>query len=389
MSNEPNSSNTPVPLGLLIIGHWIESLKGSPNPTPLSSALKPELFPWMYEVSSKVLEGALKDLECAFKNFFRKCKEKKQGKFKGNPGYPQPKTKRKGIGSFRLRGTIKVTAKTVQLPRLGKLRLKERGYIPVDAKVLSATVSERAGHWFVSIQVEEERPEPPEKVKAIVGVDLGIKTLAVCSDGKTYENFRALRRNLRKRKRLQRLLSRKQKGGQNRRKARERLARFDYHIANIRKDCLHKITTDLTKSKSLIVIEDLSVSGMMKNHCLAQAIADLGLFEFRRQLEYKGKLYGCGIQVADRFFPSSKLCRFCGRINKELTLADRTWTCACGAIHDRDFNASVNLEKLAASSAEAGSDQDRKPASVKQEVSFEPDGTGNQLGRPTASSAGC
>ena len=142
------------------------------------------------------------------------------------------------------------------------------------------------------------------------------------------------------------------KGSSNRKKAVRHLAKLHYKISNIRKDTLHKMTTHLTKTKSCIGIEDLNVSGMMKNHCLAQAIADLGLGEWRRQLEYKGKLYGCGIALADRFFPSSKLCHICGCIKDDLTLADRTWVCDCGAIHDRDDNASKNLEKLAVSSTD-------------------------------------
>ena len=126
-----------------------------------------------------------------------------------------------------------------------------------------------------------------------------------------------------------------------------------YHISNIRKDTLHKITSELTKTKSTIVIEDLNVSGMMKNHCLAQAISDVGLFEFRRQLSYKSDWYGCIIVVADRFYPSSKTCNVCGCINNKLTLSDRTWTCSCGEVHDRDYNAACNLENLATSSLDS------------------------------------
>ena len=176
--------------------------------------------------------------------------------------------------------------------------------------------------------------------------------MAVCSDGVTFDNPKALRSRLKKLKRLGRAVNRKQKGSQNRKKAARKLARLHYKISNIRKDTLHKITTYLTKNKSCVGIEDLNVSGMMKNHCLAQAIADLGLGEWRRQLEYKGKLYGCGIAVADRFYPSSKMCSVCGCLNESLTLADRSWTCACGSVHDRDRNASNNLEKVADSLSE-------------------------------------
>jgi len=310
--------------------------------------LKKTEIPWMYEVSKCCGQEALRNLDRAFDNFFRRCKQK----VKGKKGFPKFKSKHKGIGSFRLTGTIKVTDKTIQLPRLGCLRLKEHGYFPTNAKILSSTVSEQAGRWYVSIQVEEYRPEPSNKPEAVVGVDLGIKTLVVCSDGIIWDNPKALRSRLRKLKHLQRCASRRLKGSKNRKKAVKKLARLHQKIGNVRKDTLNKITTQLTKTKSKIVIEDLNVSGMMKNHCLAQSIADLGLHEFRRQLDYKGKLYGCQIIVADRFFPSSRLCRECGVINENLTLADRTWTCDCGAVHDRDMNAAKNLESLAASLSE-------------------------------------
>ena len=157
--------------------------------------------------------------------------------------------------------------------------------------------------------------------------------------------------NLEKLKRRSRQLSRKVKGSKNRKKAAKRLAKVHQQIANIRKDSLHKITTHLTKTKSKIVIEDLNVSGMMKNRRLSRAISDIGLFEFRRQLEYKGKWYGCEIILADRFFPSSKSCSECGWIKKDLTLADRTFVCdSCGLEIDRDLNASLNLESYTVSS---------------------------------------
>ena len=254
------------------------------------------------------------------------------------------------MGSFRLTGTIKVASNYVQLPRLGKLRLKEHNYLPLNAKILSATVSERAGRWFVSLQVEEVL-ETKFKPEAIIGVDLGIKTLATCSDGQTFANPKALKTNLEKLKRRSRQLSRKVKGSKNRKKAAKRLAKMYQQIANIRKDSLHKITTHLTKTKSKIVIEDLNVSGMMKNRKLSRAISDIGLFEFRRQLEYKGKWYGCEIILADRFFPSSKSCSSCGWIKKDLTLADRTFVCdSCELEIDRDLNASLNLESYTVSS---------------------------------------
>lgn len=314
------------------------------------NALKPTNFPWMYNSSKCSPQEALRNLDRAFDNFFRKCKQKKAGK----KGFPRFKSKKKGIGSFRFTGKIKVYNNHIKLPVLGNLKLKERKYLPLDAKILSATVSEKAGRWYVSIQVEEDAiPFNGNKDQhSIIGVDLGIKTLLVCSDGQKFENPKVLKRNLKKVKRFQRAISRKVKGSGKRKKAVKKFSVLYSHISNIRKDNLHKITTHLTKTKSIIGIEDLNISGMMKNHKLAQSIQDLGLYEWRRQLEYKGKLYNCKIVPVDRFFPSSKKCNICGVLNEELTLSDRVWTCACGAVHDRDENSSKNLEKVAASSTE-------------------------------------
>lgn len=318
---------------------------------------KRENATWYDQVSKCSPQESLRNLERAFSNFFRKCKNKKAGTFNGKVGFPRFKAKHCGIGSFRLTGTIKVNEKSVQLPKLGELRLKERGYIPTeDVKILSATVSEHAGRWFVSIQTEQEIADSPKKERAVVGVDLGIKSLAVCSDGKAFENPKALRSRIAQLKRLQQHVNRKEKGSQNRKKTARKVAKLHFHISNIRKNYLHQITSYLTKTKSEVVIEDLNVSGMLKNHCLAQAIQDLGLYEFRRQLDYKGIWNGCKITVADRYFPSSKLCSICGCVNKDLTLADREWNCPhCGVHHDRDKNASTNLENygiVAASSSE-------------------------------------
>jgi putative transposase len=215
------------------------------------------------------------------------------------------------------------------------------------------TVSETAGRWFVSVLCEQETSisiatgEP-------VGVDLGIKTMAVCSDGQHFENPKALRKTQKKLRRVQRELSRRKKGGSNRDKTRQKLAKVHYRIANIRKDALHKATSAITartkpdsKRPSVVVVEDLNVAGMVKNHRLAQAIVDVGFGEFRRQAEYKTTWAGEQLMVAPRFFASSRLCSVCGLINSELTLADRFWTCVCGAFHDRDKNAANNLKNLA------------------------------------------
>jgi len=309
------------------------------------NALKPTEFPWMYDVSKCAPQEALRNLDKAFDNFFRKCKAKKTGKHKGKLGFPRFKSKKKGIGGFRLTGTIKVMSDRIQLPRLGTIRLKERSYLPTDAKILNASVRERAGRWYVAVQVEMEMPEPPVKPVVIVGVDLGIKTLATCSDSEVFENPKALGKNLKRLKKLGRLVSRKEKGSRNRKKAADRLAKFHKKVSDIRKDTLHKITTQLTKTKSVVVIEDLNVSGMMKNRCLSRAISDVGFHELRRQLEYKGGWYGCQVVVADRFFPSSKTCCECGMVKTDLSLSDRVYVCPCGNEIDRDLNAAINLER--------------------------------------------
>jgi putative transposase len=318
------------------------------------NVLKKTQVPWMYQVSKCAPQEALWNLDAAFKHFFQRCALKKQGKWKGKLGYPQFKTKKKGLGSFRLTGRIVVSDKTIVLPRLGRLRLKEREYLPTgdDVQFLSATVSEQAGHWYVSVQVEEEQVVP-ENSGPVVGIDLGIKSLATLSDGTVISNPRHLKRRLKKLKRLQRMVSRRQKGGKNRKKAVHKLAKLHRTIHNQRHNTLHQVTTRLAKTKSVLVIEDLHVAGMLKNQRLAQAISDVGFYEFKRQLLYKANWYGARVVLADRWEPSSKRCSGCGWLDEELTLSDRTFRCQqCGLVLDRDLNAAINLERLAGSSSD-------------------------------------
>src|SRR6266571_4805488 len=182
--------------------------------------LKKTELSWMYTVSKCAPQEALRNVDKAYDNFFRKVKLKKQGKHKGKVGFPKFKSKKRGIGSFRLTGAIKVFPDAIQLPRLGKLRLKEHDYLPTGGvHILSATVSEQAGHWFVSIQVEEEQTGQTNTAMTAIGVDLGITTLATCSDGTAFANPRSLKHKLKKLKRLQRAYSRKQKGSKNREKS--------------------------------------------------------------------------------------------------------------------------------------------------------------------------
>lgn len=311
------------------------------------NALKKTDFPWLYEVSKASPQEALRDLDKAYQNFFRRVKNGER------LGFPKFKSRKNGIGSFRLTGSIHVTKTHIKLPRIGWLRLKEHGYIPTDGiHILSVTVSESAGRWFVSVQVKQEIAVIPATGEP-VGVDLGIKDLAVTSDGTRFENPKPLKKAQAKLRRLQRELSRRKKGGKNREKTRRKVAEAYQRIANIRRDSLHKATSAIvakTKSDSerpsVIVLEDLNIAGMVKNHCLAQAISDVGFAEFRRQLEYKSVWCGSDLIIADRFFPSSRLCRHCGCLNSELKLSDRVWTCDCGAVHDRDLNAAINLKNL-------------------------------------------
>ncbi|MBI4641395.1 MAG: transposase, partial [Candidatus Tectomicrobia bacterium] len=322
------------------------------------NALKQTKLGWMYDVSKCAPQEALRNLDAAFAHFFRRVNAKQAGKFKGKAGFPRLKSKKHGLGSVRLTGTIRMFERHIQLPRLGKLRLKERGYLPTrGVKILSATVSERAGRWVISVQVEMAIPDPAPADKPLAGVDLGVKALATVSDGTLVPNPHALKRNVRKVKRRQLSLSRKVKGSANRRKAVQKLANAHLRVANIRQNALHQATTQLAKTKSVVGVEDLNVSGMLKNHKLARVMADVGLSEFRRQLTYKAEWYGCRIVVADRFFPSSKRCAKCHHAKKELSLDERVFTCeVCGFICDRDLNAALNLEQLArttASSAES------------------------------------
>jgi putative transposase len=216
--------------------------------------LKQSDHPWLYEVSKCAPQEALRDLDKAYKQFFRRVELKQQGMWKGKLGFPRPKKKSVAIGSFRLTGSIRVFSNAVQLPRLGRLRLHERDYIPTDAKILSATVSEKAGHWFVSIQVELDVEQSVPPASTAIGVDLGIKQLAILSDGKNVANPRALKRAQKYLRRLERRKSRRKLGGMNRTKTRKQLAKQHARIANIRRDSTHKLTSYLCKNHALVAI---------------------------------------------------------------------------------------------------------------------------------------
>ena len=303
-------------------------------------------IPWMYEVSKCAPQEALRNLDASYKSFFRRCKNGSKHK-----GFPKFKSRRKCIGSFTLTGSVKATETHVRLPRLGSLRVFDHGYLPTDSmKILKAAVSEKAGRWFVSLQVEEDLGVPVAG-DLVVGVDVGIKHLATTSEGGVFENPKALVNSQKRLRLLQKAVSRKPKGSSNRKKATHRVARQHYRISCIRKDALHKCSNSITKSASTIVLEDLNVAGMLKNHKLARAVADASMAELHRQLKYKAAWRGVQVVVADRWFPSSKKCSGCGSVKEKLSLSDREFICeACGLVIDRDLNAATNLKSLAGSS---------------------------------------
>ncbi len=292
--------------------------------------VKPEC-PWYYQVSKCAPQYALRQLSEAWKQAFKKVKQ-------------PPRFKKKGKSdSFTVDGSLAVDHFQVKVPVIGWLKTYER--LPIEQKPKSFTLSRRSDRWFISWKIEVE-PSGVTLDRKIVGVDLGIKTLATLSTGEIFEGAKSYRKYEKKLSRLQWFNRHKVIGSANWKKAILQIARLHRKIANIRKDTLHKLTFYLAKNHSRIGIEDLNVSGMMANHQLAKAIADMGFYEFRRQLEYKCKLYGSELVVVDRWFASSKTCSNC-KIKKEtLTLKERGFKCNhCGLEIDRDLNASINLEK--------------------------------------------
>lgn len=335
--------------------------------------LKGVEYPWIYGVPYTVQESAFRNLDTAYKNFFRRIKVRTE-----KPGFPRFKSRKRGIGSFTLRGYIHVEHDRIKLPRIGWVRLKERSYLPMDetpdCRVLSVTISERAGRWFVSAQIEEERPEPRRGDGAVLGVDFGLKTLVVCSDGTVFENPHSLRQAERKLARLNRELSRRTRGSQNWKKTRHRIQRQYAELANIRKHTLHQISHHLTAKikPRVIVLENLNVAGMMQNRRLSKAISDVAFNELRQQIEYKAARRDIHVVLADRWYPSSKTCSECGAIKSVLKLSERTFVCSeCGFILDRDLNAARNLAALGEPQNIRGLPVELVPlgATVKQELS--------------------
>ena len=305
-------------------------------------------FKWINNCGSKARKKSMCNAETAYKRFF-----KGQSKF--------PKFKKKSKSDVKLyfpknnKGDWKVERHRIMIPTLKNVRLKEYGYIPVGAKVISGTVSKKADRYYVSVIVDIDAPIIKNTNKGI-GIDLGLKDFAICSDGNIYKNInktQRIRKLEKKLKREQKRLSRKyeflkKRGGtatkSNINKKIVKVQILHQRLANIRTDYINKVVSSVVRNKpQYITIEDLNVKGMMKNKHLSKAVAQQKFYEFRTKLTNKCNVLGIELRIVDRFYPSSKLCHCCGSIKKDLKLKDRTYKCECGYVEDRDYNASLNL----------------------------------------------
>lgn len=301
------------------------------------NSIKRERFPWMLESTKCAPQEAIIALGAAFGNYFA-------GRAK------HPAFKKRGVhDAFRLTvGQFRIEGKRIRVPNIGWVRMRETLRWNVTRPV-SVTISRHAGRWFASVQCDipypsDGLPSDHEPAASVVGLDVGVREYVV-SDGTRHEVPRHLRHALARLRRAQQALARTKRGSNNWTKARSKVARLHARVADARADWLHKLTTALAETHDRIVIEDLMVAGMARNHHLAMSIADASFGEFRRQLDYKTREHGTMLVIADRWFPSSKLCSACGvKTKRPLPLHVRAWTCdTCGAEHDRDLNAARNL----------------------------------------------
>jgi putative transposase len=310
-----------------------ESLNYNATSAALTKLKQQPEVAWLNEVSCVPVQQSLRHLQTAFVNFWE-----------NGAGYPSFK-KRSGHQSAEFtRSGFTWKRGKLSLARIGKLNIRWSRHFQCEPSTVHVSRTP-AGKYYISFRVDERLPTMPEATGQI-GIDLGLKTFAAFNDGTNKHAPRPLRRKMAQLKKAQKALSRKRKGSKNRNKARLKVAKIHETIADIRRDGLHKLTTDLVRQNQTIVIEDLNVRGMMANHSLAGAVADSAWGEFARMLEYKCAWYGRILIRISRWYPSSKTCSTpdCGYVNHALTLDDREWTCpACGVTHDRDTNASKNI----------------------------------------------
>jgi len=305
-------------------------------------SLKTE-FPWIKEAHSKVLQQSLLNLKVAYKSFF-----------KNGTGFPNFKNKKNNKQSCRFPidaiGNVKGNRITIikQLKDIHfKCSRRDEKYLNKHQSLIhSATLTKtRAGQYILSILIDKLDTKILPSTNKIIGIDLGIKDFVITSDNTKFKNIKVIRNNQNKLAKLHRNLSRKQPNSKNKEKARIKLAKFHEKLTNIKEYYLHSISNQLLTENQVIVMEDLSVKNMMKNHNLARSIQELSLCKFKSILQYKASWYNRDIILIDKFFPSTKLCSDCGYKNDELTLSNREWGCpSCGVIHDRDFNAATNIK---------------------------------------------